>query len=168
LAEPKKPVEGQRRSTSVEGLAPCDPDTAGRKWTYAEALTACKERWARHKQGMEDIFADLPFVGQTEDPIEARKVVVSSKKNALVVPITFANLEGVKQGVALVDSGAMECFINTKTAQCWGLPTRWLVYLQKIYNVNSTENKVGKIMRSCMLRVSWFLRGPCARSVPGY
>jgi hypothetical protein len=31
LAEPKKPVEGQCGSTLVEGLAPCDPNTAGRK-----------------------------------------------------------------------------------------------------------------------------------------
>jgi gag-polyprotein putative aspartyl protease len=118
-----------------------------------EALTACKERWARYKQGKEDTFTDLPFAGQTEDPVEARKAVVSSKKNALVVPITFANLEGVKQGVALVDSGATECFIDTKTAQHWGLPTRRLVYPQKIYNVDGTENKAGKITRSCMLQV---------------
>jgi hypothetical protein len=120
---------------------------------YAEALTACKERWARHKQGKEDIFADLPFAGQTEDPVKARKAVLSSKQNVLVVPITFANLEGVKQGVALVDSGATECFIDMKTAQCWGLPTRWLVYPRKIYNVDGMENKAGKITRSCMLRV---------------
>jgi gag-polyprotein putative aspartyl protease len=120
---------------------------------YAEALAACKERWARHKQGREDVFTDLPFAGQTEDPVEARKAVLSSKQNALVVPITFANLEGVKQGVALVDSGAMECFIDTKMAQQWGLPTRRLVYPRKIYNVNGTENKAGKIMRSCTLRV---------------
>jgi hypothetical protein len=115
----------------VEGLAPCDPVCRAKgqkKKTYTEALAACKEQWARHKQGREDIFADLPFVGQTEDPVGARKAVVSSKKNALVVPITFANLEGVKQGVALVNSGAMECFIDTKTAQHWGLPTRRLVY----------------------------------------
>jgi hypothetical protein len=70
-AEPKKPVEGQRGSTSVEGLAPHDPDMAGKKRTYAEALTACKERWARYKQGKEDIFSNLPFADQTEDPVEA-------------------------------------------------------------------------------------------------
>jgi gag-polyprotein putative aspartyl protease len=118
-----------------------------------EALTTCKERWTRYKQGKEDVFADLPFAGQTEDPVEARKAIVSSKKNTLVVPITFANLEGVKQGVALVDSGATECFIDTATAQRWGLPTRQLVYPHKIYNVDGTENKAGKITRSCMLRV---------------
>jgi hypothetical protein len=112
----------------VEGQAPHDPNITERKCTYAEALTTCKERWARYKQGKEDIFADLPFAGQTEDPVKARKAVISSKQNALVVPITFANLEGVKQGVALVDSGATECFIDMKTAQCWGLPMRRLVY----------------------------------------
>jgi hypothetical protein len=95
----------------VEGQIPHNPKTVERKQTYAEALAACKERWARHKQGKEDIFADLPFAGQTEDPVKVRKVVVSSQKNALVVPITFANLEGAKTGVALVDSGATECFI---------------------------------------------------------
>jgi hypothetical protein len=150
-SEKKKAAEGQRGSTSVEGPVPRDPS----KRTYAEALAACKERWTRYryKQGKEDIFADLPFAGQTEDPIEARKAVLSSKPNALVVPITFANLEGAKQGVALVDSGATECFIDTKTAQRWGLPTRRLVYPRKIYNVDGMENKVGKITRSCMLRV---------------
>jgi hypothetical protein len=92
-------------------------------------------------------------VGQMEDPVKARKAVISSKKNALVVPITFANLEGAKMGVALVDSGATECFIDTKTAQHWGLPTRWLVYPHKIYNINKMENKVGKITKLCMLQV---------------
>jgi hypothetical protein len=118
LAEPKKPAEGQHRSTLVEGQAPCDPicKAKGQKRTYTEALTACKERWARHKQGREDIFADLPFAGQTEDPVEARKAVVASKKNTLVVPIIFNNLEGTKTGVALVNSGATECFIDMKTA----------------------------------------------------
>jgi hypothetical protein len=135
----------------VEGLNPHDPERTKR--TYAETLTACKEQWTRYKQGKEDIFADLPFAGQMEDPVEARKVVISSKQNALVVPITFANLEGAKEGIALVDSGATECFIDTKTAQHWGLPTRQLVYPRKIYNVDGTENKAGKIMRSCMLRV---------------
>jgi gag-polyprotein putative aspartyl protease len=85
--------------------------------------------------------------------VEARKAVLSSKQNALVVPITFANLEGAKQGIALVDSGATECFIDTKMAQWWGLPTRRLVYPRKIYNVDGMENKAGKITRSCMLRV---------------
>jgi hypothetical protein len=146
----KHTKEGQRGSTKVEGLAPRDPE---KRRMYAEALTACKERWAMYKQGKEDIFADLPFAGQTEDPVEARKAVLSSKQNALVVPITFANLEGAKQGIALVDSGATECFIDTKTAQRWGLPTRRLVYPRKIYNVDGTENKAGKITRSCMLRV---------------
>jgi hypothetical protein len=147
----KKAVDGQRGSTSVEGPAPRDPGKTKR--TYAEALATCKERWARYKQGKEDVFADLPFVGQTEDPVEARKAVISGKPNALVVPITFANLEGAKEGIALVDSGATECFIDTKTAQQWGLPTRRLVYPRKIYNVNGMENKAGKITRSCMLRV---------------
>jgi hypothetical protein len=114
LPSKKKKAEGQRGSTPVKGPVPCDP---GRRRTYAEALTACKERWTRHKQGKEDIFTDLPFAGQTEDPVEARKAIISDKKNALVIPITFANLEGVKEGVALVDSGATECFIDMKTAQ---------------------------------------------------
>jgi hypothetical protein len=151
--EKKRTVKGQCGSTSVEGPAPRDPGMTGEKQTYAEALTVCKERWARYKQGKENVFADLPFAGQTEDPVEARKAVLSSKQNALVVPITFANLEGIKQGVALVDSGATECFIDTKTAQRWGLPTRRLVYPCKIYNINGTENKAGKITRLCMLRV---------------
>jgi gag-polyprotein putative aspartyl protease len=149
-SEKKKAKEGQRGSTLVEGPA---PRNLGKRRTYAEALTACKERWTRYKQGKEDVFADLPFAGQTEDPVEARKAVISGKQNALVVPITFANLEGAKEGIALVDSGATECFIDTKTAQRWGLPTRRLVYLQKIYNIDGTENKAGKITRSCMLRV---------------
>jgi hypothetical protein len=69
-----KKKEGQRGSTSVEGLDPRDPGETRR--TYEEALVACKERWTRYKQGKEDVFADLPFAGQTEDPVEARKAVL--------------------------------------------------------------------------------------------
>jgi hypothetical protein len=44
LPSAKKPAEGQRRSTSVEGQASHDPDTIGRKRTYAEAVTVSLSR----------------------------------------------------------------------------------------------------------------------------
>jgi hypothetical protein len=82
--------EGPRGAAPAAGQCPRNPK---KKRTYKEALAACKEQWTRYKEGWEDIYKDLPFADEIEDPFELKKVVLSKKK-ALNVPITFSNAQG--------------------------------------------------------------------------
>jgi hypothetical protein len=141
--------EGPRGTASAAGQCPCDPK---KKCTYKEALATCKERWTRHKEGQEDIYEDLLFADEIDDPFKLKKVVLSKKK-ALNVPITFSSMQGSKEGRALIDSSAMENFINERMVRRWELPTRNLVYPRKVFNVDGTENRNGMIIKSCMLHV---------------
>jgi hypothetical protein len=119
---------------------------------YKEALAACKERWTRHKEGREDVYKDLPFTDEIDDPFVLKKVVLSKKK-ALNIPITFSSMQGSKTGRALIDSSATENFIDDRTARRWELPTHDLIYPKKVFNVDGTENCNGMIVKSCMLHV---------------
>jgi hypothetical protein len=47
--------------------------------------------------------------------------------------------------IALVDSGATENFLNLTYAKWLQLPIKKLKALQKLYNVDGTENKAGKL-----------------------
>jgi hypothetical protein len=49
------------------------------------------------------------------------------------------------EGVALVDSGATENFMNLQYAQWLRLPIKWLAYKQNLFNVDGMENKSGKL-----------------------
>jgi hypothetical protein len=82
------------------GQCPRDPK---KKCTYKEALAVCKERWTRHKESREEVYKDLPFADEIEDPFELKKVVLSKKK-ALNVPIMFSSTQGSKEGRTLIDS----------------------------------------------------------------
>jgi hypothetical protein len=122
----------------------------------------CKERWIRHKEGREDIYKDLPFADEIDDPFKLKKVVLSKKK-ALNVPITFSSTQGSKEGCALINSGATENFIDKRMACWWELPTRDLVYPRKVFNVDGTENHNGMIVKSCMLHVRRREKQVCQR-----
>jgi Reverse transcriptase (RNA-dependent DNA polymerase) len=141
--------EGPHRATPVAGQCPCDPK---KKCTYKEVLAACKEQWTRHKEGREDVYEDLPFADEIDDPFKLKKVVLSKKK-ALNMPITFSSTKGSKEGHVLIDSGATENFINERMACRWELPMHDLVYPRKVFNVDGTENHNGMIIKSCMLCV---------------
>jgi hypothetical protein len=49
------------------------------------------------------------------------------------------------KGVALVDSGATENFMNLQYVQWLRLPIKRLPYKQNPFNVDGTENKSGKL-----------------------
>jgi hypothetical protein len=144
-----KQKEGPRGATSVAGQCPRDPK---KKRTYREVLATCKEQWTQHKEGREDVYKDLPFADEIDDPFELKKVVLSKKK-ALNMPITFSSTQGSKEGHALIDSGATENFIDERTARRWELPMHNLVYLRKVFNVDGMENCNSMIVKSCMLCV---------------
>jgi hypothetical protein len=49
------------------------------------------------------------------------------------------------KGVALVDLGATENFMNLQYVQWLGLLIKWLAYERNLYNVDGTENKSSKL-----------------------
>jgi hypothetical protein len=49
------------------------------------------------------------------------------------------------KGVALVDSGATENFINLGYTKWLRLPIKKLAFERNLYNVDGTENKSGKL-----------------------
>jgi hypothetical protein len=49
------------------------------------------------------------------------------------------------EGVALVDSGATENFMNLQYAQWLRLPIKWLAYEWNLFNVDRIENKSRKL-----------------------
>ena len=49
------------------------------------------------------------------------------------------------EAVALVDSGAMENFLNLSYARWLGLPVKQLLAPRRLYNVDGTENKGGEL-----------------------
>jgi hypothetical protein len=151
--------EGPCRAAPAAGQCPRNPK---KKCTYKEALAACKERWTRHKEGQEDVYKDLLFADEIDDPFKLKKVVLSKKK-ALNVPIMFSSTQGSKEGCVLIDSGATENFIDERTARRWELPMCDLVYPRKVFNVDSTENCNGMIIKSCMLRVRRGEKQACQR-----
>jgi hypothetical protein len=77
----------------------------------------------------------------------------TSTVNALKISITFQNQCAMVAGRALIDSGAMEHFINYRTAVRWRLHTKDLWQPRKVYNVDGTENQGGIISKLCVLCV---------------
>jgi hypothetical protein len=75
--------------------------------------------------------------------------------NALKISITFRHQRTTVAGRALIDSGAMENFIDYQTAVQWRLNTKDLWCPHKVYNVDGTENQEGIISKSCVLCVRW-------------
>jgi hypothetical protein len=77
----------------------------------------------------------------------------TSTVNALKISITFQRQCATVVGRALIDSRAMENFIDYQTAVQWRLNTKDLWRPQKVYNVDRMENQGGIISKSCVLRV---------------
>jgi Reverse transcriptase (RNA-dependent DNA polymerase) len=77
----------------------------------------------------------------------------TSTVNALKISITFRHQYATVAGKALVDSGAMENFIDYRMAIQWRVKTKDLRRPRKVYNVDGTENQGGIISKSCVLRV---------------
>jgi hypothetical protein len=62
------------------------------------------------------------------------------KGNRLELPIKFHSFKGMEEEKALVDSGAMENFIDHSTAKRLRLGTKKLKHLIPVKNINDTQN----------------------------
>src|SRR5713101_5981049 len=74
-----------------------------------------------------------------------------TKCNALTMPLVLTTTQ--KTEFALLDSGATENFLDSKTVTKLRLPTQKLETPRTIYNIDGTNNKAGSITRKCQLKV---------------
>jgi hypothetical protein len=76
-----------------------------------------------------------------------------SKENALEIPFDFKTYMAKAEEVALVDSGAMENFIDYQTVARLRLGSNKLAIPRPVHNVDGTLNKSGEITHSIDLYV---------------
>jgi Retroviral aspartyl protease len=77
-----------------------------------------------------------------------------SKENALKIPFDFKTYMTKAEEIALINSGAMENFIDYKTVARLWLGSNKLSVLQPVHNINGTLNKSGEITHSVNLYVT--------------
>jgi len=75
------------------------------------------------------------------------------KHSAIHIPLLFKGTQMVEK--ALLDSGAMENFLDTRTVQRLKLATYALKELRYVYNVDGSNNKAGQITHSCQLELTY-------------
>jgi hypothetical protein len=75
--------------------------------------------------------------------------------SAMEVPIIYASWNGGTKNDerALVDSGATENFLDFRMVTRWQLPTQRLQNPRQIFNVDRTENRLGRVDKFCRLNV---------------
>ena len=75
------------------------------------------------------------------------------KKSAVHIPLLFKGTKKVEK--ALLDSGATENFLDTRTVDCLKLTTYPLNEPQHIYNIDGSNNKAGQITHACNLELTY-------------
>jgi hypothetical protein len=76
-----------------------------------------------------------------------------SKENALEIPVDFKTYMAKAEEIALVNSGAMENFIDYQTVVRLRLGSNKLAVPRPVHNVDGTPNKSGEITHSVDLYV---------------
>jgi hypothetical protein len=77
-----------------------------------------------------------------------------TKQNSIQVPFALHHGKGQEQETALLDTGAIESFINIRTVKCLHLRTQSLKSPHPVYNVDGMPNRQGTICQVCHLLVS--------------
>jgi hypothetical protein len=81
-----------------------------------------------------------------------KNVCISARKSMTVCFYTHSIMKRAK-GVALVDLGATENFMNLRYARWLQLSIKKLAFERNLYNVDRTENKSGKLKYYTDLKV---------------
>jgi hypothetical protein len=76
-----------------------------------------------------------------------------TKHKALEIPIEFTTYQTKAEIIALVDSGAMDNFIDFRTVTKLQLGTTKLPRVRQLFNVDGTHNQAGLIEESVHLYV---------------
>jgi hypothetical protein len=88
-----------------------------------------------------------------------------TKRNSIQIQFTLQHFKGTSDKTALLDTGAMESFINHESVICLKLGTQKLPIIRPIYNVDRTQNQHGNITHICHLLVT---KGNKKETVPFY
>jgi hypothetical protein len=91
-----------------------------------------------------------------------RNVYISARKSMTVCFYTHSIAKRA-EGVALVDSGATENFMNLQYVQWLRLPIKKLAYEWNLFNVDGTQNKSGKLKYYTDLEVQTGTNKTCMR-----
>ena len=91
----------------------------------------------------------------------ARLRTISREKNemyiqrisAINMKVPFQSLSEQAKETVLIDSGAMENFLDKSTLERMGIGSHETVKPITVYNIDGTENSQGKITHYCWLRV---------------
>jgi hypothetical protein len=88
-----------------------------------------------------------------------------SKENTLEIPFDFKTYMAKAEEIALVNSGAMENFIDYQTVVQLRLGSNKLPVPRPVHNVNRTKNKAGEITHSVDLYVHLGKRNSISNSL---
>jgi len=80
--------------------------------------------------------------------------VFVNKSNSVQVQFTLVSYKRETKEISLLDTGAMENFINSETVKKLRLGMKELPYQRPVFNVDGTPNRQGKISHYCNLMVS--------------
>jgi hypothetical protein len=72
---------------------------------------------------------------------------------SLKLPVTFSSMHIQIKETALINSGAMENFINYHTVIKWRMGTKKLDIFWQVFNIDGTRNQAGSITSYCVLQV---------------
>ena len=79
----------------------------------------------------------------------------TSTKNQLEIEVSMIQNESeMAKQLALIDSGAMDNFLDWRTKCKYNLRTQKLPYLQQLYNVDGSDNRGGMLEEYCVLSVT--------------
>ena len=76
-----------------------------------------------------------------------------SEISAINIPFTFYCACRMAKETALVDSGAMENFMDEQMVECLRIRKRKMMTLHWVFNVDMSENKQRILTHYCLLRV---------------
>jgi len=80
--------------------------------------------------------------------------VFVNKSNLIQLKVPITHYRGMAEENILLDTGAMDNFINQTTIDKLRLGTKRLPYTQTVYNVDRTMNRAGTITKACKLLVT--------------
>jgi hypothetical protein len=96
------------------------------------------------EKNLGDADWQLAHTARLRRTITDDRVYMSARKSMTVRFYTHSAKKRA-EGIALIDSGATENFMNLNYAQWLGLPIKRLEKTRRLFNVDGTENKAGKL-----------------------
>jgi len=89
--------------------------------------------------------------------------VIVNTSNSIQLKVPISHYRGIAEEQILLDTGAIENFINQTTVDKLCLGTKRLPYSRAVYNVDRTMNQAGTITRACNLLVTQGNKRECVR-----